>query len=169
MIKGLNLSSKYAPDCACEICSKGKLKVKDIHDDPLPKPTEYFDVVYMDTTDKAPIATKESALYAHLFLDRKLSFTHIFFIKLKSQVPETIDFYCKYVKVQFGTKVKCIHNDRAKEEKYGNLTKIYLKRDIEHSMIAANTPAHKRVERKIGFISNLTRCMLLHLKLPYSF
>jgi hypothetical protein len=56
-----------------------------------------------------------------------------------------------------------------KEEKYGNSTKIYLKRDIEHSMTAANTPAHNRVERKIGFISNLTHCMFLYSKLPYSF
>jgi hypothetical protein len=169
MVEGLNLSSKHALDCACETCLKGKLKVKDIHDGPLPKPTEYFDVVYIDTTGKAPIATKRDALYAHLFLDRKSSFTHIFFMKLKSQVPETIDFYCEYVKVQFETKVKRIHSDRAKEEEYGNSTKIYLKRGIEHSMTTANTPAHNCVKRKIGSISNLTRCMLLHSKLSYSF
>jgi hypothetical protein len=169
MVEGLNLSSKHAPDCACDTCSKGKLKVKDIHDGSLSKPTECFDVVYMDTTGKASIATKEDALYIYLFLDRKSSFIHIFFMKLKSQVPETIDFYCEYVEVQFETKVKCIYSDRAKEEEYGNSTKIYLKRGIEHSMTAVNTPAHNRVERKIGSISNLTRCMLLHSKLPYSF
>jgi hypothetical protein len=169
MVEGLNLSSKYAPDCAYETCSKGKLKVKDIHDGLLSKPIECFDIVYIDTTGKAPIATKGGALYVHLFLDRKSSFTHIFFMKLKSQVPETIDFYCEYVEVQFGTKVKRIHSYRVKEEEYGNSTKIYLKRGIEHSMTVANTPAHNRVERKIGSISNLTRYMLLHSKLPYSF
>jgi hypothetical protein len=78
MVESLNLSSKYAPDYVCETCSKGKLKVKDIHDGPFPKPTECFDVVYMDTTGKAPIATKGGALYIHLFLDEKSSFTHIF-------------------------------------------------------------------------------------------
>jgi hypothetical protein len=36
-------------------------------------------------------------------------------------------------------------------------------------MTTANTPAHNHVERKIGSISNLTRCMLLHSKLSYSF
>jgi hypothetical protein len=169
MVEGLNLSSKHTPDCACETCSKGKLKVKHIHDGPLSKLTECFDIVYIDTIGKAPIATKGGALYVHLFLDGKLSFTHIFFMKLKLQVPETIDFYCEYVEVQFGTKVKRIHSDRAKEEEYGNSTTIYLKRSIEYSMTAANTPAHNRVERKIGSISNLTRCMLLHSKLPYSF
>jgi hypothetical protein len=99
MVEGLNLSSKHTPNCACETCSKRKLKVKDIHDGPLPKPTECFDVVYMDTIGKAPIVTKGDVLYVHLFLDGKSSFTHIFFMKLKSQVPETIDFYCKYVEV----------------------------------------------------------------------
>jgi hypothetical protein len=90
-------------------------------------------------------------------------------MKLKSQVPETIDFYCEYVEVQFRTKVKRIHSDRAKEEEYRNSIKIYLKRGIEHSMTVANTPAHNYVERKIGSISNLTYCILLHSKLPYSF
>jgi hypothetical protein len=90
-------------------------------------------------------------------------------MKLKLQIPETIDFYCEYVEVQFETKVKCIHSNRVKEEEYGNSIKIYLKRGIEHSMTVANTPAHNRVERKIGSISNLTRCMLLHSKLLYSF
>jgi hypothetical protein len=169
MVEGLNLSSKHVPDYACDICLKGKLKVKDIHDGSLSKPTKCFDIVYMDTTDKAPIAIKGGVLYVHLFLDGKLSFTHIFFMKLKSQVPKTIDFYCKYVEVQFETKVKRIYSDRVKEEEYGNSIKIYLKRDIKHSMTAANTPAHNRVEKKIGSISNLTHCMLLHSKLPYSF
>jgi hypothetical protein len=90
-------------------------------------------------------------------------------MKLKSQVPETIDFYCKYVEVQFRTKVKHIYSDCAKEEKYRNSTKIYLKRGIEHSMTAVNTPTHNHAKRKIGSISNLTCCMLLHSKLPYSF
>jgi hypothetical protein len=58
MVESLNLSSKHAPDCACETCPKRKLKVKDIHNGSLSKPTECFDVVYMDTTGKAPIATK---------------------------------------------------------------------------------------------------------------
>jgi hypothetical protein len=169
MVESLNLSSKHAPDCACDTCPKGKLKVKNIHDGPLSKPTECFDIVYMDITDKTPITTKGGALYVHLFLNKKSSFTHIFFMKLKSQVPETIDFYCEYIEVQFETKVKRIHSNRAKEEEYGNSIKIYLKRGIKHSITAANTPAHNRVERKIGSISNLTRCMLLYSKLPYSF
>jgi hypothetical protein len=47
---------------------------------------------------------------------------------------------------------------------------IMKRRDINHTMTAAHTPAHNGIaERRIGLIGNLARCMLLHAHLPVMF
>ena len=94
----------------------------------------------------------------------------VFFLKQKSDVFSTFNFWKKMIEKQTGRQVKCLRTDNGLEFCYDEFNTLCKKEGIVRHRIVYHTPQHNGiVERMKRTLMEKVRCMLSNAHLSKSF
>ena len=151
----------------CECCIQAKLTRK-----PLPKKSEsrsreVLELVHTDVCGPMQTATPGGNKYFMTMIDDCSKYTVVYLLKNKSEVPDRIKQYVKFVQTKFKKTPKVIRSDRGGEYVNEALTRFFRSEGITPQLTVPYTPQQNGVaERKNRYLTEMTRSMLIDAQLP---
>lgn len=159
----------YFPSCncsdLCEACIRGKMAQK-----PYPKCAKPVDNVHdVVVSDVCELSTNsfDNMRYFMTMIDVRSSFTHVYFLKKKSDVYDSIIHHIEMLKNVFNRKMKVMRFDLGKE--YTNLKLLnYLKKEgiLYQTTVGYASQQNGISERKNRELVEAGRTMLVESQLP---
>jgi hypothetical protein len=154
----------------CESCIKGKHKRKDISKKPSLRENEPLKLVHTDICGPMSVASLGGHRYFTTFIDDTTRYTHVAFLKNKSEVSTKFKEYATMIETQTGLKIKAIRSDYGGEYTGYPFQQFLKEKGILHKPVAPHTPEHNGVaERKNRTLVEMARTMIEDKNLPKSF
>ncbi|CAL0299836.1 unnamed protein product [Lupinus luteus] len=151
-------------DSPCHVCHLAKQK-RLPYNSSMSKSAHIFDLLHMDIWGPFSMPSTLGHRYFLTIVDDKSRFTWLYFMKVKSEVPDLIRNFSSLVNTQFGLRIKSIRSDNDKEF---CLNEFYAKNGIEHQTSCVETPQQNGiVERKHQHILGVARSLVFQSDLPH--
>jgi transposase InsO family protein len=166
---GLKIKSCSCSDL-CEPCLKGKMTRKSFPKQSENKSTHILDLIVSDVCGPMPVNSISGYRYFCTFVDEFSCYTHVEFLKEKSEVSDHLINFIESVKTKFHAKPKKFRSDRGGE--YFNIkVRDYLKKQgIKLELTVGYSPEQNGIaERKNRTLVEAARTMLAESKLDESY
>ena len=93
--------------------------------------------------------------------------TWIYPLKTKGEVSQRVKEFFAMVERQFNTLIKCFRSDNARDFFNETLSTFFRTKGVIHQSSCVRTPEQNGVaERKIGYIVEMARALMIHNKVP---
>lgn len=156
-------------DTYCQTCVDGKAHKEIQPRTPNEKAKSIGEIVHTDIAGPFP-TSMGGKRYAIIFVDDYSRMRHVYFMHNKGEAAEKLKQYVDEVTRPREIYLKRIHSDNAMEYFGDKFSQICSTEGAVHTSSAPYTPAQNGVaERSWRIMVEMTRCMLLHAKLPQSF
>lgn len=127
-----------------------------------------FSLVHSDVWGPANISNLHQFQYFILFIDDFSRMTWVYFLKQKSDVPQTFIHFYNLVQTQYQTQIKILRTDNGSE--YTPLRPFFQDKGLVSQTSCPHSPQQNGVaERKNRIILEMARSMLLESHTPKSF
>lgn len=170
-LKGMSEGYDLEETCNqnCESCIKGK-QVKKSFKKSLSRATGLLNLIHSDLCGPMENESFGGARYMLTFLDDHSRKAFVYFLKEKSEVPETFVKFKKFVENQTERKIKVLRTDNGGEYVNNRLKNILEDAGIKHQLTVAYNPQQNgRAERLNRTLIEKARCMLSDTKLGKRF
>lgn len=150
----------------CEACIRGKM-IRQGFPKQASTTFQTLDIISSDVCGPLPVTSIQGYKYMLTFTDIHSNYTHIKFIKEKSEVPTRVKQFIEQVKVQFEKKPKIFRTDRGTEYMNQDLQNYLLNQGIKFQCTVGYAPEQNGVaERKNRTLVEAARTMLIDSQLP---
>ena len=123
--------------------------------------TQVIRLVHSDLISPLPIPSYGGSRYVLTFIDDFSRFYWVYFLKLKSEVFETLKIWKALVENQSGNKIKIIRTNNGKEYVSKNLQHLCEECGIQMKHLVPYSPQQNGVEkRKNRALKEMTTCMI---------
>ena len=152
---------------ACECCIKAKMSKKSVPKKSESRASEILELIHTDVCGPMQTTTPSGNRYFMTMIDDHSKYTKVYLLKNKSEVPNKIKEYVKYVQTKFRITPKKIRSDRGGEYT-GEELKNFLKAEgIQMELTTPYTPQQNGcAERKNRYLVEMARSMLIDSDLP---
>lgn len=151
----------------CEACQEGKQSKKSYPSSTRTRSKEVGERVHVDLCGPIGTPTCSGKNYFVLFKDEYSNYRHIFFIKTKDEVYDSVRSCIAMIKVDTGEPVKRLFSDHGSELISNRTQEFLLSQNIIHEMSAPFTPQQNGfIERDNRTVVEAARTMLMGKKLP---
>ena len=134
------------------------------------KTTEILDLIHTDVCGPMQTVTPGGKRYFMTMIDDFSRYTEVYLLSHKSEVPEKIKEYVRYVQTKFGKTPKKIRSDRGGEYTAERLQTFLKDERIRAELTTPYTPQQNGcAQRKNRSLTEMTRCMLKDSGLPMKF
>ena len=150
----------------CSACQLGKFKrtTYPSNDNRTPRP---FQLIHCDVWGPSPHREILGNQYFLICTDDYSRSCWLFLLKTKSKVTSSIKNLCNMIKCQFGTRVKGLRTDNAKDFLNHEFSQFLASKGIKHETSCPYTPQRNGLaERKIGDIVDKGRSLLIQANAP---
>ncbi|GJX98815.1 retrovirus-related pol polyprotein from transposon TNT 1-94 [Tanacetum coccineum] len=152
----------YSKDKPCSSCKKGKHHRASFKTKQTSSIKKCLHLLHMDLFGPVTPRSINHEKYTLIIVDEYSRYTCVYFLKKKSQAPETIMSFIKRVKNQNDIKVKQIRTDNGTEFKNSTLVNFCDEKGISQNFSSPYTPEQNDVaERKNRTLIEAARTMLL--------
>nr|GEW17208.1 retrovirus-related Pol polyprotein from transposon TNT 1-94 [Tanacetum cinerariifolium] len=151
----------YLKDKPCLSCEKGKQHKASFKTKQTSSIKKCLHLLHMDLFGHVTPRSINHEKYTLVIIDEYLSYTWVYFLKKKSQAPETIMSFIKRVKNQNDINVKQLRTDNGTEFKNSILVNFYDEKGISQNISSPCTPEQNSVaKRKNKTLIEAARTML---------
>ncbi|GMI78284.1 hypothetical protein HRI_001497700 [Hibiscus trionum] len=129
-----------------------------------------FELVHSDVWGPSPVTSKPGFRYFVTFVDDYSRMTWLYLMKSRSELFTHFSSFCAEIRTQFGTPVRNLRSDNAKEYVSGPFQKYMLEHGILHQTSCVDTPSQNGVaERKNRHLLETARALLFQMQVPKCF
>ena len=151
---------------SCEVCEHAKHK-KSTYPSSLTRKSYPFQLIHSDVWGPSQEVSIHDHRWFIVLVDDCIRFIWVFLMKTQSEVLQIIPYFINFLQQQFDTKVKGFRSDNARYFDNHVLKSFFKSEGIIHETSCVYTPQQNGVsERKIGYISEKARALLLDNKFP---
>src|SRR3984885_14576424 len=155
----------YTKECEC--CIQSKMTRKAFPKKSESKTTEILDLIHTDVCGPMQTVTPGGKKYFMTMIDDYSKYTEVYLLSNKSEVPDKIKEYVRYVQTKFRKTPKKIRSDRGGEYTATRLQTFKKSEGIQAEYTNPYSPQKNGcAERKNRYIVEMTRCMLNDAGLP---
>ncbi|MCO5580832.1 hypothetical protein L7F22_034705 [Adiantum nelumboides] len=145
----------------CEACIYGKLS-RTKFPKSKSKTTRLLELIHSDVCGPMQTASLTGNLYYLTFIDDFSKYTHIYFLKHKSEVFTHFQHFVAFVERQTEMQVKTLRSDNGGEYISNQFKAYCFQKGIQHQLTIPYTPQQNSVaERKNRTLNNAARSLLL--------
>ena len=169
MVDGMKTTKDNVTE-TCESCVMGKQ-----HRTAYPKEIPYraakpFEIVHSDVCGPMHVNSFRNSRYYVTFIDDYSRYTHVYFIKRKSEVFDKFKEFVSYATNTTGKKVKVLRSDNGGEYCSMAFQEYMKQHGIVHQTTVPYSPAQNDVaERMNRTLVETARSMMSHSKVPTEF
>ncbi|GFR45348.1 hypothetical protein Agub_g6717, partial [Astrephomene gubernaculifera] len=170
MVEGLDLSLKQfaAADKVCEPCMLGK-QPRVSFQSSSSTTSRPLELIHMDVCGPFPVESLNGNSYMVTFLDDYSGYSHLEFVRFKSDVPDVVKKVLVMFERQLDLNVKAVRTDRGREYVNRKLGEWFEFNGIDHEKTAPYTPEQNgKAERLNRSILEKVRPMLIDAGLKSS-
>ncbi len=161
---------KSATSLDCETCHFAKHHRTSLGPRTSRRTDSAFALVHSDVWGPCFVTAKPGFRYFISFVDDYSRMTRVYFMKSRSEVFDHFCTFCTEIKAQFGTSVRILRSDNAKEYMSESFRKYMSQHGILHQTSCVDTPAQNGVaERKNRHLLETARALLFQNKVPKYF
>ena len=132
--------------------------------------TRPFSLIHTDIWGPCRISSISGAKWFVTFIDDCTRTTWLFLMKEKSEVSSIFPMFHKMICTQFGSLIKRVRSDNARDYFNQILSSFFQKEGIIHESSCVDTPQQNGIaERKNRHLLNVTRAILFQHKVPKTF
>ncbi|GJR20200.1 retrovirus-related pol polyprotein from transposon TNT 1-94 [Tanacetum coccineum] len=154
-------SLSYSKDKPCSSCEKGKHHRAGFKTKQTSSIKKCLHLLYMDLFGPVTPRSINHEKYTRVIVDEYSRYTWVYFLKMKSQAPETIMSFIKRVENQNDIKVKQLRTDNGTEFRNNILVNFCDEKGISQNFSSPYTPEQNGVaERKNRTLIEAARTML---------
>ena len=129
-----------------------------------------LELVHSDVCGPQRTLSLNESRYFVLFIDDYSRFTHVYFMKHKSEVVEVFWKFKAMVEKQSGCSIKTLRTDNGTEYTSEKFEAFCTQEGINHQLTVVYSPQQNGVsERKNRTVMEMARCMLFEKNLPKKF
>ena len=151
----------------CECCIKAKMSRKSVPKKSESRASEILELIHTDVCGPMQTTTPSGNRYFMTMIDDHSKFTKVYLLKNKSEVPNKIKEYVKYVQTKFRITPKKIRSDRGGEYTGEELKNFFKAEGIQMELTTPYTPQQNGcAERKNRYLVEMARSMLIDSDLP---
>jgi hypothetical protein len=161
---------RTSPDAPCQTCMKGKMTRAPIPKKSMSKSEDAGDLIHSDLCGPMRTRSIQGNVYMVTYLDDFSGWTHLCFLKQKSQQLKAFKGFQMAFERQLGVKIKRLRTDGGGEYS-GNQAQEYLSENgIKWERSAPRTQQQNgRAERLNRTIMEMSRCLLIDARLPHGY
>lgn len=154
----------------CESCQFGKLIRSSFFARVNKRAASPFALVHSDIWGPSRVVSCLGYQYFVTFIDDFSRCTWIFLMKNRSDVFSTFQTFCSEIKTQFGTQIKILRSENAREYLSTSFQSFLTSKGILHQTSSAHPPQQNSVaERKNWHLVETARTMLIQNNVPHRF
>ena len=154
----------------CESCQLGKHSRQSYSPSIHKRAPSPFHLVHSDIWGPSRVCSTLGYFYFVIFIDDYSRCTWIFLMKNRSDVFSIFRNFSIEIHNQFGSSIKTLRTDNAKEYLSSQFQSFLTSQGIIHQTSCAHTPQQNGVaERKIRHLVETARTLLLHYNVPLRF
>jgi hypothetical protein len=138
LVKGIELQARSPSDCICEACLLGKMAQRLFSKESgLSPKTHHLELIHMDVCGPMPTQSHKGYQYFVMFTDDTTRYTHVYFIRTKSEVFTAFQEYKTTVEKMFGLLILRLRMDSSGEYSGTELLNLLWKEGIQ---VEVSTP-----------------------------
>lgn len=162
-------SKSFNNACICSICPLAKQCRSPFGHSEI-KTSRIFELVHVDVWGPYHTPTTGNCSGFLTIVDDYSRSTWVYLLRKKNESVNLLQHFFTYIEKQFGTFVKVVRSDNAKELCEGDTLKLYQTKGIIHQKSTAATPQQNGVvERKHRHLLEVARALLFQSNLPTKF
>ncbi|KXJ74708.1 hypothetical protein RP20_CCG013114 [Aedes albopictus] len=170
MVKENLCDGVVVKDCGirltCEPCIEGKLSRTPIPKTAAKKTSDVLDLVHTDLCGPMRTPTPSGNRFLMTVIDDHSRYAVVYLLAKKSEAPDKLMEYVRYVETLFGRKPKVVRSDSGGEYCNERLQSFFVREGIKAEYTTAYTPQQNGVaERRNRYLQEMATAMLIDAKL----